>query len=240
MSAPLDHRSAEPGLIATPLSPPRDEQELMRRSRDIAGRTIAELAARVQAPVPNDLRRAKGWVGELIEQCLGAAAGSTPQPDFPHLGIEVKTVPIDGNGRPRESTHVCAITLDEVGASWPESRVRAKLARVLWVPIEAADGIVLAQRRVGQPVLWSPDPKIADQLQRDWEEHMEMIALGRADAIRGEQGVFLQVRPKAASGRSRTATSNAAGGRTSTLPLGFYLRAGFTATMLAGVYASSG
>lgn len=228
-------------MIATPLSPPRDEQELMRRSRNIAGRTIAELAAHQRIPVPSDLRRAKGWVGELIERCLGATAGSTPQPDFPHLGIEVKTVPIDGNGRPRESTHVCAITLDEVqGAQWSSSRVRAKLARVLWVPIEAADGIALAERRAGQPVLWSPDAQVEEQLRRDWEEHMEMIALGRADAIRGEQGVFLQVRPKAASGRSRTGASNSEGGRASTLPLGFYLRASFTTAMLAGVYAGSG
>jgi DNA mismatch repair protein MutH len=135
MPAPVDHRGPVPGV--TP-GHPRDETELLQRARSIAGQTVGEIATRFGVAVPADLRRAKGWVGELVEIGLGAAAGSTPEPDFPHLGIEVKTIPVDASGRPRESTHVCAITLGEAtGAQWPTSRVRAKLARVLWVPVQA-------------------------------------------------------------------------------------------------------
>ena len=39
---------------------------------------------RLSAPlVPNDLRRAKGWVGALIEKTLGASAGSRAGPSTP-------------------------------------------------------------------------------------------------------------------------------------------------------------
>ena len=34
--------------------------------------------------------------------------------------------------------------------------MRHKLSRVLWVPVEGARHIPLAERRVGSPLLWSP------------------------------------------------------------------------------------
>ncbi|MCG3200805.1 MAG: DNA mismatch repair protein MutH [Gammaproteobacteria bacterium] len=217
---------------------PRTEEELLGRARALAGARLGEVAASLRRPVPSDLRRAKGWVGELVELALGASAGSRPEPDFPELGIEVKTLPVDAQGAPKESTHVCAISMREAaGAHWETSVARAKLARVLWVPVEAAAAIALPMRHIGQAILWSPDTREEALLRRDWEEHMELIALGRSDQIRGEMGAVLQVRPKAASGGSRTPVSDGDGVRAAALPLGFYLRPRFTAAILGRVYA---
>ena len=58
--------------------------------------------------------RAKGLAGTLIERALGASAGSTAEPDFPALGIELKTIPIDAAGRICESTFVCTIALGRI------------------------------------------------------------------------------------------------------------------------------
>jgi DNA mismatch repair protein MutH len=219
-------------------SRPRSETELLQRARALAGRSLKEVASTLGLNVPPDLRRAKGWVGELIERALGAIAGSKPEPDFAELGVEVKSIPIGADGRPRESTHVCAIAMgDAAGACWEKSLARRKLARVLWVPVEASPAIALAARRIGQAVLWSPSPEQEEQLRRDWEELMELIALGRAGEVRGEMGVCLQVRPKAASGSARTRASNSEGEMNAGLPLGFYLRATFTAQILASHYA---
>lgn len=217
---------------------PRTEQELLQRARTLAGATLADIAASLQRVPPSDLRHAKGWVGELIETALGATAGSKPEPDFAELGVEVKTLPVDGRGMPKESTHVCAISMREAaGARWETSLARAKLARVLWVPVEASPAIALPMRRVGQAILWSPSAREEALIRRDWEEHMELIALGRSDEISGEMGVALQVRPKAASGSARTPGNDVGGARTATLPLGFYLRTGFTAAILGYAYA---
>ena len=57
--------------------------------------------------IPANLQRHKGWPGMLIEKWLGASAGSKPQQDFPELGIELKTIPIDANFSPLETTYVC-------------------------------------------------------------------------------------------------------------------------------------
>ena len=213
---------------------PRDEAELLARAHALAGATVAEVAAACARSVPRDLRRHKGWLGDLLEAALGATAQSRPLPDFTELGIELKTIPVDADGRPRESTHVCAIALgDLVGQRWQTSTVRAKLARVLWIPVEAVTDLPLAARRIGAPRLWSPDATQESVLRADWEEHMELLATGRFDELDARLGVYLQVRPKAANARALTAAGDALGVPGATLPRGFYLRPSFTRTLIA-------
>lgn len=213
---------------------PASEAELLERSQAIAGATLAELAASLRLPLPRDPRRAKGWAGQLVETALGAPSAGAPGPDFPGLGIELKTIPVTPDGQPRESTWVCIAPMEDVtGLAWESSLVRAKLARVLWVPtVDAADGD-FRSRRIGAPLLWSPSPDEEAVIRADWEEFMEDIALGRVHTLTGRRGTALQVRPKAANAREREWTTNEDGERVLANPRGFYLRASFTATLLA-------
>lgn len=112
---------------------------------------------------------------------LGAPpAGSKPQQDFAKLGIELKSIPISHSGKPLETTFVSVAPLTGVhGLTWETSHVRNKLSRVLWVPVEGGEReIPLAERRVGSPLIWSPDEDEERILRNDWEELMEMIVLG--------------------------------------------------------------
>jgi len=212
-------------------TPPQDKTELLRRADALAGATLADIAAAAGVTVPADLRRHKGWTGQLLEQVLGASSGSLAQPDFPHLGVEMKSLPVDRLGRPRESTYVCTVPLEGgCGERWEESWVCRKLQRVLWLPVEA--GGPLAERRIGTPLLWSPDTEEAARLRRDWEELMELICLGRLETITARHGEVLQIRPKAANARSLCPAIGPDGEPILTNPRGFYLRAGFTADLL--------
>jgi len=214
-------------------TPPTDEAELLSRTDAIAGVTLGRLAAALNCPVPANLRREKGWVGQLLEAWLGADAGSLAEPDFQHLGVELKTLPVDRRGLPRESTYVCTLPLDRgIGEPWERSWVRRKLSRVLWVPVEAAPDIPLAQRRVGTAVLWSPDAEEEGLLRTDWEELMELVCLGELDRITARMGTALQIRPKAAHSRVLTPSVGRDGERVMVNPRGFYLRASFTAAIL--------
>ena len=213
---------------------PASEAELLERARSIAGCTLAELAGSLGLPLPSDPRRAKGWAGQLVEAALGAPSAGEPGPDFPGLGIELKTIPVTLAGRPRESTWVCIAPMEEVtGHDWERSLVRAKLARVLWVPTVDGAGDDFRARRIGAPLVWSPSLEEKAVLRADWEEFMEAIALGRIHTITGRQGTALQLRPKAANARERNWTTDEEGGRTLANPRGFYLRASFTARLLA-------
>ena len=215
------------------VTPPRDEAELLARARHWAGATVGELARTLEQDVPRDLRRHKGWLGELLESALGATASSRPLPDFTELGIELKTIPIGADGRPRESTHVCSVALGNlIGQRWQDSTVRLKLARVLWVPVETRDELPLAARRIGLPRLWSPDTAQESVLRADWEEHMELLSTGRFEELDARLGLYLQIRPKAANSRALTAAGDSGGAPAATLPRGFYLRPTFTHAIL--------
>ena len=215
------------------VTPPRDEAELLARARHWAGATVGELARTLEQDVPRDLRRHKGWLGELLENALGATAGSRPLPDFTELGIELKTIPIGADGRPRESTHVCSVALgDLIGQRWQDSTVRLKLARVLWVPVETRAELPLAARRIGLPRLWSPNAAQESVLRADWEEHMELLSTGRFEELDARLGLYLQIRPKAANSRALTAAGDSGGAPAATLPRGFYLRSRFTHAIL--------
>lgn len=214
--------------------PPEDEASLLARAQDLAGLTLETLAARAGLPMPADLKRDKGWVGMLLEWHLGASAGSKAEQDFAHLGIELKTIPIDAQGKPLETTFVCVAPLTgNSGVTWLTSHVRHKLARVLWIPVEGGREIPLRERRVGAPLLWSPDAEEDEMLRQDWEELMDMIVLGRVEQITARHGAWLQIRPKAANSKALTEGIGDRGQPIMTLPRGFYLKKSFTGPLLA-------
>ena len=139
------------------VTPPLSEKELLESASQIAGMTLQQIANQQGLATPDNQLHNKGWVGQLLELSLGATAGSRPEPDFQHIGIELKTLPLNRSGSPKESTFVCAINLSNIEPHWEESLVKHKLSRVLCIPIEADPEIPLAARRIGSAILWSPD-----------------------------------------------------------------------------------
>jgi DNA mismatch repair protein MutH len=248
MIAPRSHR------------PPTDETELRARAWSLRGVSLDELAERLAPPPPGPHRgpptqhesanenenenenedgpglatgnrlHTKGKAGELLEAALGASGGSAAVHDFPGLGVELKTIPVDARGAPTESTFVCAFQVAEADtADWTTSWARKKLSRVLWIPlVEGADGI----RRIGEPLFWRPTPAQETILQRDFDEVMGRIGAGDVESVTAHLGRWLQVRPKAATGRTRTTAYDQDGERIATIPRGFYLRARFTGALL--------
>ena len=212
--------------------PPLTEDELMIRARALDGLAAGELARHVGFPLGSDPLRSKGHIGELVERALGATAGNQDQPDFPALGVELKTVPLDEAGRVRESTFVCSIDLRALEREeWGTSRARRKLSCVLWVPVESSRA-PLADRRLGTPRLWRPTPPQEATLRADWHELVGRITSGGIDEVSAHLGEALQIRPKAPSGSSRVEAHGPDGEVLDVVPRGFYLRARFTEMVL--------
>ncbi|WP_087016358.1 DNA mismatch repair endonuclease MutH [Thaumasiovibrio subtropicus] len=214
--------------------PPQSENELLQRAWQLAGLTLGELAAEAGLQCPQNLRRDKGWVGQLLEWHLGAEAGSRPVPDFEQLGIELKTIPISHLGKPLETTFVCVAPLVGLqGITWQQCHLKHKLARVLWIPVEGEREIAISDRRVGSPLLWSPSAAEELALRRDWEELIDKIVLGDVENITARDGEVLQLRPKAANGKALTDAYGKEGQIIQTRPRGFYLKTQFTADILS-------
>ena len=223
------------------LLPPSSESQLLLQAQRLAGFSLGELAALAGLQIPKDLKRDKGWIGVLLELWLGASAGSKPEQDFAALGVELKTIPVDNQGRPLETTFVCVAPLTgNSGVVWETSHVRHKLKRVLWIPIEGSREIPGADRRVGSPLLWSPNEEEEQQLRQDWEELMDLIVLGQVTRITARHGEVLQLRPKAANSKRLTEAIGEHGEPILTLPRGFYLKKNFTRSLLARHFFLSG
>jgi DNA mismatch repair protein MutH len=224
--------------VALLAAAPESEAELVQRARGLAGLRIGQLAERFSLSAPADLRRAKGFVGALVERALGATAGSRAAPDFEALGIELKTLPVDSRGRALESTFVCTIPLVEIGeVEWLSSRVRRKLNRVLWVPVQGERQIPVPERQIGEPLLWALTAEAEAALRFDWEELAGIIGRGDVESITGHIGRCLQIRPKAADSHARRRGIDADGVGFAALPRGFYLRASFTSEIVRQNYA---
>ncbi len=208
--------------------PPADLAELEQRAAALADCLLGELQSKLAAKPQGPMVQRKGKVGQLIERALGASAGSLSIPDFPALGVELKTLPVDTQGRPMESTFVCTLSLADADMlEWRDSPVRAKLAHVLWVPIVVAEA-----PRVGRPFFWKPTAEQQDVLRADFEEIVGMVAIGKVEDLTAHIGRWLQARPKAAHSGVRTRAYGGDDEPLSILPRGFYLRARFTRELL--------
>lgn len=207
--------------------------ELVHTAEQLAGSTLAELAEQLGVATPSSLLREKGWIGQLLELALGASAGSKPQQDFPELGVELKTLPLANNSVPLESTFVCtAPLLHQQQVTWKTSNVHHKLSTVLWIPIFGDRQQTIGSRMIGNPWLWNPSAEQEQLLRQDWEEIMELIALGKVESVSARHGQALQLRPKAANGKSLTPAIGRNGTLIQTRPRGFYLRSSFTQKLL--------
>lgn len=212
---------------------PSNETELVTNAQSLAGLTLGEIAQQAGIEVPTNLDRDKGWSGLLLEHVLGATAGSKPEPDFPELGIELKTIPINMQGKPLETTFVAVAPLiGLVGTTWQSSHVKHKLTRVLWVPIVAERQIPVRDRIVATPFIWSPSAEEEALLANDWQELTDMIVLGEVENISGKHGQIMQLRPKAANSKVKTDAFDKHGRPFKTLPRGFYLKIPFTQSLI--------
>lgn len=209
-------------------------KELLNLCQNIAGITIKELADLINVPCPQSLNKNKGWIGQLLEQYLGATGGNLPIADFPELGIELKTVPINPKTLcPLESTYICTASLYASRISWEQSVVKLKLSKVLWIPIESSLNLSLADRRIGKAFLWQPNEQQAIILEKDWRELTEMLQLGNIKMLSAKYGQYLQIRPKAANCRNNLVDYLTNEGEiVKTVNRGFYLRANFTKKIL--------
>ncbi len=219
--------------LNTKTKPPESIATLLQRAQALKGLSFAEAAKRASLPIPANLHHQKGWVGQLLETLLGATGGAKAQQDFPQLGVELKTLPLDEKQCPLETTYVCKAPMQHEGIEcWENAWLRKKLSCVLWFPMEGARQKPLAERRLGQAFLWRPSAAEEQALQQDWEELTDMILMGHIETISARFGTVLQLRPKAANSKQRCIAHNASGEPTETLPLGFYLRKSFTQGLL--------
>ena len=214
-------------------SAPKSESELIKNAITLKGKTLQQLACQLSVKLPRHIKEQKGFIGWMLEQYLGATAGTLSEADFTEIGVELKSIPVGQSGLPCESTFVCNAPLKFTRfPKWADSNVRKKTTRVLWIPIEALPNQTLATRRIGDPILWSLDSQTEQTLKADWEELIDLIGLGYVEDIDANMGCYLHIKPRSVRTKSFTASTDSDGNNLNTIPRGFYLRPTLTAKIL--------
>jgi DNA mismatch repair protein MutH len=207
-------------LLSSPFKTPDTLEELLYRAHRLVGYSIIELAEKLKIPPPNT-RRSKGGHGQLIEKILGAPSGSLPQKDFPKLGVELKTIPLQASGLPKASTYITRAPVPFPKTCWEDSVLRAKLQRILWIPI-------LPENIITQPFLWEMNKEREKLFQKDWTELTELLWLGHYNELSAHHGTYLQLRPKARNSNDTVTVLSEDLQKRHIVPQGFYLRPSFT------------
>ena len=136
-------------LLSMAQTPPKSFEELIERLNLITGLSISEIADNLKIKLPVSTTRGKGFIGELLEIALGASAKNQSIPDFPELGLELKSLPIDKNFKPLESTFVCHAPLMNIrDLNFKNSALYAKIKRVLFILIDGTKGLDYSEKYI--------------------------------------------------------------------------------------------
>lgn len=220
------------------VGPPQTIDELLARARALSGRSLADVAADLGLYVGVDGVRTKGKFGGVLEAALGAHGGAGKVHDFPDLRVELKSVPVDATGKPKESTYVCTFSVaDAEREEWATSWVKQKLSCVLFVPLWVGEGEGAEARTVCEPVLWKPNEAQESVLHSDFDDIVGLVGMGGIEELTAHEGRWLQVRPKARDGTKSAIAYGEDGDRIATVPRGFYLRTKLTEAILKDVGA---
>lgn len=225
-----------PKELSSPLyfAAPENLDELEQRLNSIMGRSIAELAALAQVPLPYHNSMAKGFAGQLIEIFLGAHARNLPVPDFEKLRIELKTLPLNADLKPQESTFLCSANLgNDRFVPFNQSALYHKVKQILFVLLFAPSGAPMGIRHILGYFYFRPDAATLNLIETDYNEFFELVTSGRTNEIDGACGNIIQMRPKAATSKDVVPYRDATGHIRYTIPRGFYLRTEFTRNLVA-------
>lgn len=214
-------------------APPINEKILLRFADGLSGCSLGELSSIILKMVPDTLKKNKGFTGHLLEKILGANIGRKVQQDFSDIGVELKTIPVNKKGIVLESTFICSVPLiKNIALIWTNSYFYKKIKRILWIPIQGDNSVLLSDRLIGKPFLWTPNSIQENLIRSDWEEFMDLIILGKVEEITGNHGEVLHILKRSKNYSYLTRAIGKDGSVIYIEPRCFYFRKKFTYSVL--------
>jgi DNA mismatch repair protein MutH len=153
--------------------------DLLRIYTEIQGIPFRELAETLGYDITKDPKSMKSAAGDIAELVAGKKPDALPQADLSDFDIEVKTVPLDLSGYPRENTKITALNYTSLlKETWETSHVYGKVRVVLFVPIVKEDTNRPEAWYVRSPFIWMPSRDQLSAIRKDWETIKEMVRRG--------------------------------------------------------------
>ena len=199
------------------------EEAVRRRFSKFEGQTVAEIATCFG--LAKTSKSQKGFNRQLALKMLAAGGSSIPELD--RAGIELKTIRLGKNGKPRESMSFPGFKfLDIVKEAWEESSFFEKIEKkFLFVVFEpgASDEVFRTA------FLWNMPYTDRLEAQRVWEDTKRRVAIDASDLPGMTESPIAHVRPKGKDGNDKIPTPQ--GGHH--LRQAFWLNASYVARVVS-------
>lgn len=215
---------------------PQNLLELKERLVKIKGAKISDLVELLEIEKPKNSVHAKGFVGQIIEYILGAHAKNQALPDFTNLDLELKTMPVDENLNPLESTFLCHANLKNVETNFYKSTLYKKIRFILFVFIKTSKNTNVLDREIVGFYFYKASDEDLKIFKADFDELNDLIVQGFANNINARIGTYIQMRPKCATGNDLTEYYDENCEIKYTRPRGFYLRRSFNKLLCQKVF----
>jgi DNA mismatch repair protein MutH len=177
------------------------EEAVRRRFSHYEGRTVAEIAA--SFALAKTSKSQKGFHRQLAVKMLAAGGNSVPELD--RAGIELKTIRLGKNGKPRESMSFPGFKFLEIlNEEWEDSsffeKIEKKFLFVVFRPAESGDEIFHTS------LLWNMPYSDRLEAQRVWEDTKRRVAIDATDLPGMTESSVAHVRPKGKDGNDKIPT----------------------------------
>jgi DNA mismatch repair endonuclease MutH len=167
------------------------EKHLLEKAHELKGKLISDL---IKGNHLQDI--GKGAIGNIIERDgFGVANNNDARPDFPHLGIELKVLPLkkntDGKLSVKERTKICSINYQElIDETWVDSHARGKLQKILFV-FYVHDASNLLNCQIVDHFLFELEHSEEPLIRSDWKRTQERVREGFAHELSESENVIL-------------------------------------------------
>lgn len=176
------------------------EEAVRRRFSKFEGQTVAVIAASFGLAKTSNSQ--KGFHRQLAVKMLAAGGNSIPELD--RAGIELKTIRLGKNGKPRESMSFPGFKFLEIlNQDWEESSFFEKIEKkFLFVVFEPGPTDEVFRRAF----LWNMPYNDRLEAQRVWEDTKRRVAIDATDLPGMTESPVAHVRPKGKDGNDKIPT----------------------------------
>ena len=207
--------------------------DLLRVYTEIQGIPFRELAETLGYDISKDPKSMKSAAGDIAELVAWKKPDSLPQADLSEFDIEVKTVPLDLIGSPRENTKITALNYKSLlKEKWETSHVYEKVRVVLFVPIVKEDVDRPEAWYVRSPFIWMPSRDQFAVIRKDWETIRRMVRRGEKLTTKGVGEYLIANTSGQGKGRDDRSYQLADGRTIDVKTRAFFLRKKFVAEVL--------
>lgn len=176
-----------------PIGPDASEGEIADAAKVLLGRTFGEISEDILGMAEDERARSKHGAANVVEEgYFGIPINSSPKPDFPDSGVELKVTPLKLTGddtlvRPKERLVLTMVDYTDIAAAdhWTDvPALRKKLSEMLVIWYVHAVGEDRAEYPVVWVDLWEPDEEWSRRFQEDFEILKEKVLAGEVPSER--------------------------------------------------------